>query len=193
MGYKEKLLKRKAYIFLFLPTIACMTVYFILPVYRPAITPEQFEKGLAGISRQLDRYNVRRWKYIVLHHSGTQSGNAAEFDKFHKEKRRWKYGLGYHFVIGNGNGSENGQIEIGDRWVNQRSGAHVGINKYNRYGIGICMVGNFNKTYPTRAQMASLSVLVQYLQKRCNISSENIILHSDCKNTDCPGTNFPYD
>ncbi|MCF6150248.1 MAG: N-acetylmuramoyl-L-alanine amidase [Candidatus Kuenenia sp.] len=170
-----------------------MTVYFMLPAYKPTITAEQLKKGLASVSRQLDCYSVRKWEYIVIHHSGTKSGNAGEFDKFHREKRRWKNGLGYHFVIGNGDGAGNGLVEIGDRWVNQQSGAHVGINKYNRYGIGICMVGNFNESYPTRAQMASLFVLTQYLQARCNISSKNIILHSDCKNTDCPGANFPYD
>ncbi|SOH03013.1 peptidoglycan recognition family protein [Candidatus Kuenenia stuttgartiensis] len=185
--------KRYRYIYLFFPAIACLFVYLILPVHRPTIAEEHLKAGLAGINRQIEHYKVREWKYIVIHHSATKSGNAAEFDKYHRETRHWKNGLGYHFVVGNGNGSGKGEIEIGNRWVKQLSGAHVGINKYNRYGIGICMVGNFNESYPSRAQMASLVVLVQYLQKQYNIPAENILMHKDCKTTECPGDKFPFD
>lgn len=144
------------------------------------------------IATQLDRYFVRDWKHIVIHHSASASGSAAEFDRFHREKRGWENGLGYHFVIGNGNGTRDGEIEIGNRWVNQIAGAHAGVEEYNHYGIGICLVGNFNQSSPTAAQMASLSVLVEYLQNRCHIPSENVIMHRHCRQTDCPGRNFPY-
>lgn len=144
------------------------------------------------IVSQLDRYFVRDWKYIVIHHSASASGSAAEFDRFHREKRGWENGLGYHFVIGNGNGTPDGEIEIGNRWVNQINGAHAGVEEYNHYGIGICLVGNFNESSPTAAQMASLSVLAEYLQNRCHIPSENVIMHRHCRQTDCPGRNFPY-
>jgi len=180
------------YIVFFSPAIACLLAYLMLPVHKPTITGEHLLAGLDSVTRQLEQYKTREWKYIIIHHSATKTGNAAEFDKYHRETRRWKNGLGYHFVVGNGNGSGNGYIEIGDRWLQQQSGAHVGINNYNRYGIGICMVGNFNEHYPSRAQMASMVVLVQYLQKQCNISTENILLHKDCKTTDCPGKNFPF-
>ncbi|MBM4054820.1 MAG: hypothetical protein FJ264_09150 [Planctomycetes bacterium] len=62
------------------------------------------EKKASYFISHLDRYSVREWKYIVIHHSASESGCAAEFDKFHREKRHWENGLGYHFVIGNGNG-----------------------------------------------------------------------------------------
>lgn len=144
------------------------------------------------INFQLDRYFVREWKYIVIHHSATSSGCAAEFDKFHREKRGWENGLGYHFVIGNGKGSHDGEIEIGNRWKNQLDGAHAGVQEYNHYGIGICLVGNFNDSYPTSSQMAALTSLVSYLQERCHIPSENIIMHRHFRDTECPGRNFPY-
>lgn len=154
---------------------------------RPPISDRE-----SFIRNQLDRYAIRDWKYIVIHHSATASGSAAEFDKFHRERKRWENGLGYHFVIGNGNGSADGQIEIGSRWINQIDGAHAGVKEYNQYGIGICLIGNFNESYPTPAQMSSLFALIEYFQKRCRITSRGIITHKHIKGTDCPGKNFPY-
>ena len=95
-------------------------------------------------------------------------------------------------MIGNGSGSGDGKIEIGNRWVKQLDGAHAGVQEYNHSGIGICLVGNFNESYPTASQMASLSMLVEYLQDKCHISSENVIMHRHFRQTECPGRNFPY-
>ncbi len=163
------------------------------PPYKPVVTPVRppTKKEQPDIVKQLDRYSVREWKYVVIHHSATESGSAAEFDKNHREVRHWN-GLGYHFVIGNGHGSGDGQIEIGDRWIKQIDGAHAKAREYNHFGVGICLVGNFNNTSPTANQMASLTTLVAYLQGRCRIPSEKIILHKSVRETDCPGRNFPY-
>lgn len=135
---------------------------------------------------------TRDWQYIVIHHSASKSGNAAEFDKFHRVNNGWNRGLGYDFVIGNGKGATDGKIEVGPRWIKQIDGAHAGVKKYNRYGIGICLVGNFEKTSPSKKQVASLVSLIRYLQKRYNIPSGNVILHRHVKTTACPGTKFPY-
>ncbi|MBM4054849.1 MAG: N-acetylmuramoyl-L-alanine amidase [Planctomycetes bacterium] len=144
------------------------------------------------IKNQLERCYVRDWKYIVIHHSASDTGSAQEFDKYHRQTRGWENGLGYHFVIGNGKGSGDGEIEMGSRWKKQIDGAHAGIKEYNHYGVGICLVGNFNKNYPTQAQMKSLSALVEYLEERCHIPSDNVLMHRHCKQTECPGRNFPY-
>lgn len=145
-----------------------------------------------AIASKLERLDTRTWKYIVIHHSASTNGNATSIGKYHKEVRGWENGLGYHFVIGNGNTSGDGQIEIGGRWVDQLNGAHAGIDEYNRYGIGICLVGNFEDSYPTKAQIRSLRELVYYLQQRCNIPFENILMHRHVRDTACPGKNFPY-
>jgi len=160
------------------------------PVSVPVMKPPKITKPY--ILNELDRYHVRDWKYIVIHHSASPTGCAAEFDKFHRVNRGWENGLGYHFVIGNGSGSGDGKIEIGNRWVKQLDGAHAGVQEYNHSGIGICLVGNFNESYPTASQMASLSMLVEYLQDKCHISSENVIMHRHFRQTECPGRNFPY-
>ena len=163
------------------------------PPYKPVVTPPKVptKKERPYIIKQLDRYPVREWKYIVIHHSASDSGNAAIFDKNHREVRHWN-GLGYHFVIGNGRGSSDGQIEIGDRWIKQIDGAHASVHEYNHFGVGICLVGNFNTTIPTANQMASLITLAKYLQERCRIPSEKIVLHKSVRETDCPGRHFPY-
>ena len=57
-----------------------------------------------------------RWKFIIVHNSGTRQGNARAFDYYHKRVRRMQNGMAYHFVVGNGRSSGNGQIEVGDRW-----------------------------------------------------------------------------
>ncbi len=135
------------------------------------------------------------WKYIVLHHSATNEGNALAFDKYHREKRKWPDGLAYHFVIGNGNGSVNGKIEVGDRWKKQLRGAHTANMDYNQVSIGICLVGNFEEhDEPTYNQIESLINLINYLSNRYSIPKSNIIRHNQVvqKNTACPGKNFPY-
>lgn len=182
----------KIYRYLFFLALMCFSGCYAPPDFKPIPVVKPPKKEMPYSISQLDRYFVREWKYIVIHHSASDSGSAAEFDKFHRDKRHWENGLGYHFVIGNGNGTGDGQIEIGNRWTHQINGAHAGVQEYNHFGIGICLVGNFNESYPTEAQMDSLYALVEYLQKRCHIPSENVLMHRHCKETDCPGKNFPY-
>ena len=149
--------------------------------------------NLPSIPESIKQYaGDRQWKYVVIHHSASYTGNAATFDKLHRETRGWVNGLGYDFVIGNGNGSGNGQIEVGPRWKLQIDGAHAGVKEYNHFGIGICLVGNFENEKPTRNQISSLLSLIKYFQNRYNIPSENVILHRHVKTTACPGGNFPY-
>jgi hypothetical protein len=118
------------------------------------------------------------WKYIVIHHSATRSGNARSFDRYHTQQG-WG-GLAYHFVIGNGRGSGDGQIEIGFRWRDTVSGTHCTVNAWhhNIFGIGICLVGDLNRAPPTRRQADSLQALVQRLSREYRIPGENILGHN---------------
>lgn len=136
------------------------------------------------------------WRYIVIHHSATYEGSARAFDSYHKNKRGWRNGLGYHFVIGNGTQSGDGEIEVGERWKAQLHGAHAGDTYFNRLGIGICLVGDFEEGEgPTKRQFESLVKIIRYLSNRYNIPSSRIIMHRDVieNHTACPGRNFPYD
>ena len=135
--------------------------------------------------------NPRPWRYIVIHHSATDAGNAGTFDLQHR-RRGWDE-LGYHFVIDNGQGGPDGNLEIGSRWRSQKWGAHCGgtpNNEYNNYGIGICLVGDFTRSSPSEAQLATLRRLVADLAAKYEIAPENIVCHCDAPNasTQCPGT-----
>jgi len=140
-----------------------------------------------------------RWKFIIVHNSGTRQGNARAFDYYHRKIRRMRNGLAYHFVIGNGTSSRNGQIEIGDRWRRQINGGHVHSDYLNNIALGICLVGDFNRDQPTRAQLEACEELTRYLQERCGKSDGRSLIvrpHREVNPprwaTDCPGDVFPY-
>ncbi|HEX2972186.1 MAG TPA: TAT-variant-translocated molybdopterin oxidoreductase [Tepidisphaeraceae bacterium] len=127
----------------------------------------------------------RDWRYIVIHHSATPRGGARSFDQEHR-RRGWD-GMGYDFVIGNGTDTRDGQIEVGSRWTRQIQGAHAGVALYNEYGIGICLVGDFNIDRPTPSQISSVARLTAYLMSTYHIPTKSVLGHRDCKPTDCPG------
>lgn len=142
------------------------------------------------------KYCEKGWRAIVIHHSLTHNGNAAIFDRFHRKVRKWN-GIGYDFVIGNGNGCGDGQVEVTYRWQQQITGAHCGGtpgNWANEDAIGICLVGDFNKSYPTSKQMRSLVKLVGFLKRRYRIPESKIYGHKETpgytRGTTCPGTYF---
>lgn len=138
-----------------------------------------------------------RWRYIVVHNSGTRQGNAKIFDYYHRHTRKMPNGLAYHFVIGNGTSSGDGQIEIGDRWRRQINGGHVHSDFLNSISLGICLVGDFNRDLPTKAQLAALDELIRYLRQRCGKFEGHVAIVKAHKEinpvpTDCPGNRFPY-
>jgi hypothetical protein len=141
----------------------------------------------------------RRWQFIVVHNSGTRQGNARVFDYYHRHVRRMQNGLAYHFVIGNGTSTGNGQIEVGDRWRRQINGGHVHSDYLNNISLGICLVGDFNRDQPTRAQLDSCEELIRYLRERCGKTDRGAIpvrphreMNPPRWPTDCPGEDFPY-
>jgi len=141
----------------------------------------------------------RRWQFIVVHNSGTRQGNARVFDYYHRHVRRMQNGLAYHFVIGNGTSTGNGQIEVGDRWRRQINGGHVHSDYLNNISLGICLVGDFNRDQPTRAQLDACEELIRYLRERCGKTERGSIpvkphreMNPPRWPTDCPGDVFPY-
>ena len=156
---------------------------------------------IASVRAQIDRAPVARgrWQYIVVHNSGTRQGNAAAFDYYHRHFRRMQNGLAYHFVIGNGTSTGNGQVEVGDRWRRQINGGHVHSDYLNNIALGICLVGDFNRDQPTRAQLDCCEELIRYLRQRCGKVGDHYPIvkpHREVNPprwaTDCPGDVFPY-
>ena len=169
----------------------------VIVAAKPVVSVPRVSPQLSGIPKNWwpSPYLEKGWSSIVIHHSATDNGNAAIFDKMHREDRHWE-GIGYDFVIGNGTNSGNGRVEVTYRWREQKTGAHCKTpgNWANRDAVGICLVGDFNNTRPTAEQMRSLVKLVRFLQKRYGIAQSRIYGHGSTPGahaTDCPGKNFP--
>ena len=166
-----------------------------LPVHLLSLSAQ----GKKDVPRQADTKHKwyvkgeRLWRHVVLHHSATDVGSASVFDRAHRG-RGWDE-LGYHFVINNGRGGPDGNVEIGSRWKKQKWGAHCGgtpDNEYNEHGIGICIVGDFTSSLPSKAQLASLKELLLFLMRTYKIPVDNVIGHRDAPQTHtaCPGDRF---
>lgn len=133
-----------------------------------------------------------RYTRITVHHSadsitpqldGTQASSGAAIRKIqevHMYKLKDPYGdIGYHYLI-----DPSGRLFEGRelRW----QGAHAkGSN--NKRNIGICLLGNFEHSAPTRAALATLESTLGNLRGRYNIGRSQIFGHLDFRNTLCPG------
>ncbi len=166
----------------------------LVPSGPDARLPESLAERVVALTQTPRGVRHRRWRYIVIHHSATTSDCARTINDFHTNVRGWPNGLGYHFVIGNGSRTPDGWIEAGPRWARQQPGAHAKSpqNRMNEIGIGICLVGNFEETEPTEAQMEALVALVRRLRQRERIPRRNVIGHRDVIKgyTVCPGRHF---
>jgi len=140
-------------------------------------------------------FRSNKWRYVVVHHSVTDGGDAMSLDVIHR-RRGFDRGLGYHFVIDNGTTTRiDGQIEASPRWVKQMDGAHCNAAGMNQCGIGVCLVGDFTNHPPSDRQMDSLVLLVNALRRYYRIPMSRVIRHKDVpgKNTACPGDSFPWE
>jgi hypothetical protein len=200
--------------FVFLAGCSCQKEYapqivgeVVFPTPAPPSKPKPTEDANAMASKLgipvewlPPKDKEHSWFGIIIHHSASDKGNTAYFDKEHKGRvddlgDPW-IGVGYDFVIGNGTLSGNGEVEPTFRWKQQLIGAHckTADNWANTYCIGIVLVGNFDYSLPTSNQMESLTKLVHYLQKRYDIPTEDIYGHGSTPGahaTDCPGKLFP--
>jgi N-acetyl-anhydromuramyl-L-alanine amidase AmpD len=123
---------------------------------------------------------------IVVHHSGTDQGNVQIFRDYHTNVNGWS-DVGYHYVICNGKGGKDGEVQPGRDLM--FSGAHC-IPR-NLDSIGICLVGNFQNTHPTEAQLSSLKKLCLELCQKYTIPHAYVFGHRECdEGTECPGDKF---
>lgn len=163
-----------------------------IPDRRPAAKRPTLDPALLKLLDET-RITRKKWKYIVIHHSATESGSAKGMDLYHRQERHMENGLAYHFVIGNGKGMGDGEVVIGQRWTDQIRGGHLASESLNEQSVGICLVGNFDDNKPTQKQMNHLHALVDYLMRGCGLSGAAIKTHQQINpiHTRCPGTKFP--
>jgi N-acetyl-anhydromuramyl-L-alanine amidase AmpD len=103
---------------------------------------------------------------------------------YHKRKWNMESQLGYfvcyHYFIGT-----TGAV-VQTRAGEERPGCTR--NDYtNDHSIQVVVAGAFEHEKPTQAQLASLKKLVNGLQLRYKIPSNNIIGHKEASATTCPG------
>ena len=181
------------------PPPAPPPVVFVQPpvAVAPKVAPAPKPAPLAVPAEWVPALKANSWRWIIIHHSATAGGGAVAFDRIHRGKG-WDE-LGYHFVVGNGSDTGDGQVEVGGRWRKQKWGAHAKTpdNKYNDFGIGICLVGNFDISQPSGRQINAVAKLVAHLQRTYNIPAERIIGHGTVRTFDhagtstlCPGRNL---
>lgn len=151
---------------------------------------------LNSISKVADvQVSERSWEFVVIHHSATTSGSVESIHREHRSRRDrsgnpW-LGIGYHFVIGNGMGMADGQISPTFRWKQQIHGAHSGSLRHNDRGVGICLIGNFEESSPSPAQLNAVTELIRHIARQYHIQPTAIIGHKNVRATACPGRHFP--
>lgn len=121
--------------------------------------------------KRAEAQEVRNWKGIVVHHSGSIYDNLEKIDAYHKSKG-WD-GCGYHFVI-----EKDGQVKIG-RSLN-KVGAHAktcGPNR-NRTHIGICLTGDNIFTFKQSLALGQLCA---------KLIREHSIVSIERHHEECPG------
>ncbi len=137
--------------------------------------------------------SARNWTHIIIHHSGTEAGDYASIDRYHREEKGWS-GAGYHFIIGNGTRTGDGELEATARWTAQIIGAHCQASSMNHRSVGICFVGDFEQSSgPSPSQLAAGKKLVRHIVRKFDIPPENILGHGEVPGaqTACPGAHFP--
>jgi hypothetical protein len=160
-----------------------LTSALLLVVAPAPLTPDAAQRLFAtdqydSLDRIFDtESSIRpgRWQCVYIHHSKGPAGNALDLGGD-------TGGMGDHFLIGNGNGCADGEIQVGQRWTSQQAALPTAgkqplpqLSTASDNYISICMVGDFDQTAPTTAQMQRLEQLVQALQQKLSISGKMIL------------------
>ena len=155
--------------------------------------------ALAAIAAGGVLYWPRRWRYIVVHHSAGSFATIEFLQQVHRERQPGDPvdAIPYHYVIGNGNGLGMGEIASDRRRDLNIWGTHLSANNRlrNLLGLGICLVGNFEKTDVPAPQFDALVRLTRELMVRYGIAPGNVLGHGLIagESTKCPGSRFPFE
>jgi N-acetyl-anhydromuramyl-L-alanine amidase AmpD len=86
----------------------------------------------------------------------------------------------------------DGEIAVSHRWTGQLNGGHLASESLNQVAIGICLVGNFDRSSPTAKQVRSLDALIDALLDRCVLPRAAVRTHQQINPvfTRCPGAHF---
>ncbi len=116
-----------------------------------------------------------RWTYVVVHSAPSPTSPVA---------------LACHFTVDRDKDGK-WRVQATENWRAQRDGRHV-AGYWRAKSIGVCIVGDFSRSQPTRKQFDCLTKLVNALQEVCRIPADRVYLISDLDARSCsPGRFFP--
>lgn len=120
---------------------------------------------------------------IVIHHSVLYAdddlSSVVAVQNLHMNSRKWA-DIGYHFCVG-----KNGTVFEGRKLTAR--GTHTEAR--NTGTLGICLLGNFQDTSPTDAQLEAAQRMVNWLAVRLDVT--HLAGHRDFNDTTvCPGNNL---
>jgi len=117
-------------------------------------------------------------KFLVIHHSATQGGDAFSFARYHVNNRDWP-GIGYHYVI-----LENGTIQ----WTNDLTVTSYHVKGHNTQSVGICLVGDFTTEILMLEQKQAVKELIKSLSTKLGLGVEAVVGHNELNPgaTQCP-------
>ncbi|MBI5017581.1 MAG: N-acetylmuramoyl-L-alanine amidase [Deltaproteobacteria bacterium] len=158
-----------------------------LVILLAACAPAPLRPGIPTLWRASPNFGERRPNFVVLHHTDDDSTEQA------LRALTAPYGkTSAHYLIGN-----DGALY---QLVDERSRAwHAGLSKWgadtdlNSSSIGIELQNNGREPFP-EVQISSLLALLDDIERRYGIPSENFLGHSDVAPTRKvdPGPYFPW-
>ena len=129
---------------------------------------------------------------VCVHHSAVEDEGRitspaevkAELRQLQANHQQKWADLGYHFVIDPTGGIWEGRNL---RW----QGAHEGAG-LNQGSIGVCLLGNFEDSPPTAAQLGALKSLLDAMRLRWSLTAADIKTHREVRPepTACPGASL---
>jgi len=171
-------------------------VDFFYKIFFSDLSDENYDRSIINLSKplivegiQLDTTNSRLFEYIVLHCSATKDGVVQDTESI----RKWHMGLigspdpkssnynkyiakpmsdiGYHGIIERIN---NILTFIPGRSLSKEGGHCLGLNEK---GLGICVIGSFDKKPPDEEQLEMLVRICKNFMKYYCIPPRKVIGH----------------
>ncbi|XP_014205259.1 peptidoglycan-recognition protein SC2-like [Copidosoma floridanum] len=124
--------------------------------------------------------------YVVIHHAASLSctnraicqARIRTIQNFHMKTEKLQ-DIGFNFLVG-----EDGNVYEGRGW--EKAGAHA--ENFNDKSIGICVIGNFDKTSPSHATLAAIKNLISHGVSQGKLNSQYILIgHRQAETLSCPG------
>jgi hypothetical protein len=129
-----------------------------------------------GAIRQITVHH-EGWKPVYFTSWGETVQRLRRIRQSHVNHHGWG-DIGYHFVIDRAG-------RVWEARSLQYQGAHV--KDHNPHNIGVMVLGNFQRQYPSEEQVQALGSFLEKLMQRYDIPRREVNTHRELGETACPG------